>query len=253
MKSKIMVWIVACLAIFVLSGCGNLKKDLEKAKSTIKELSTKNQSLNGELTKLKAESAKLSQMAARLEEENQKIKSEAEALKKDLSKGAEKADQWKKERKELREEVSKLKSENEKLTKELRSLKDESKGPVLSTAKLPTASSSTGVGQPTQKAELNIPRELAPCDAVIAYIRAAANIARDYKGDQRTKLMEDLKAKYDSKLGEAPSVAQKAAETYTKEIVKAWDGTDEDAIFRVLKYRNEVLKACGKTPKESGM
>jgi chromosome segregation ATPase len=253
MRSTVMVSIVACLAALVLSGCGNLKKDLEKAKSTIKELTAKNQSLNGELTKLKAEVAKLSQMAARLEEENQKLKSGAEALKKDLSKRSEEADQWKKERKKLREEVSKLKSENDKLTKELGSLKEQSKSPLLSATKLPAASNSTGVGQHSQKAELNLPRELAPCDAVIAYIRAAANIARDYKGDQRTKLMEDLKAKYDSKLGEAPSAAQKAAETYTKEIVKAWDGTDEDAIFRVLKYRNAVLKACDKTPKESGM
>jgi uncharacterized phage infection (PIP) family protein YhgE len=253
MRSKVMVSIVACLAVFVLSGCGNLKKDLEKAKSTIKELTSKNQSLNEELTKLKAEHAKLSQAAARLEGENKKLKSETEALKNDISKRSEKADQYKKERKELREQVSKLKTENQSLTKELRTLKEQAKDPLLSASKPPVTTGSTGMSQPTQKTELNIPRELAPCDAVIAYIRAAATVARDYKGDQRTKLMADLKAKYGSKLSEAPSAAQKAAETYTKEVAKAWDGTDEDAIFRVLKYRNEVLKACGKTPKETGM
>ena len=253
MRSKVMVSIVACVALFVLSGCGSLKKDLEKAKSTIKELTSKNQSLNEELTKLKAEHAKLSQSAAGLEDENKKLKSETDVLKKEISKRSEKADQYKKERKELREQVSKLKSENQSLTKELRTFKERAKDPLLSTSKPLAATSSTDIGQPTQKTELNIPRELAPCDAVIAYIRAAATVARDYKGDQRAKLMADLKAKYGAKLSEAPSAAQKAAETYTKEIAKAWDGTDEDAIFRVLKYRNAVLKACGKSPKESGM
>ena len=94
--------------------------------------------------------------------------------------------------------------------------------------------------------------KLTPCDQVVKYMKAGANIIRTAMGPEKDQRLAQLKTAYQPKMAGAPEKAIKLADAYLDTLKKGWEKAGDDTVFKIIEARDAALKACGKTPADSG-
>lgn len=228
------------LPVILVSGCG-YKEDLEKARTRITQSDNENRELSNQIVGLKQENTKLNDQVAEGKKEIETLGLKADKLKKDntaleqrLTRLTADFDTCSLKNVQLTNELNTTKKEMDELRKRLSEL-----DPVKS--EKPVQPSATPSGEVATK-------ELSPCDSLIEFMRKSEQIIRSNKGQERKKLLEQLKSEYSQKWKGAPKVAIESAQSWVREMSRSWDKHDENTVFLLIKYRNSVLKACGKDP-----
>jgi outer membrane murein-binding lipoprotein Lpp len=238
--------LILSVLLLMVSGCGRYKEELESAKQQIEKLNSDVKRLTEDVARLNQEKSRLGDESKSLADKNARMQRELDDLSKTRATLAAENKEIKQKNSAADQEIASLKSERASLSKEIDELKKrlaESAPPPTSLAPMPTE---PGPGSAKQPGELN------PCDAVVAYMKASEGIIRQQKGTQRTKSLEQVKQQYAPKMKGAPDKAIKAAEQWVKEGAKLWDESHDEGVFQLLRLRNTVLEACGKSPDDVG-
>jgi len=243
---------LVCLAVAVVSGCGRYKEDLENAKQQIDRLNSETKKLSEIAANLEKEKTRLNDELKLLSDKNAKIQQEVAELrraKEALSK--ENAD-LKKRNSAIQEEATTLKREKSDLLRELEELKKrggESAEPGKALA--PGAAETTP--RQTAKEQVSKPQEQSnPCDAVVEFMKRNGEIVRQHTGEERARLVEQVKRDYAARMRGAPERAIKAAEAWVSELISNWDKPKDDTVFNLITKRNAALEACKKNPEDAG-
>ena len=239
---------VLIMGVFLLmvSGCGRQKEELASAKQQIEKLNSEVKRLTDEAARLKQETSRLSDESKALSDENTRIQRDLDALNKAKAAISTENSALKKKNSAAEEEIASLKREKAHLAQEVQAYKK----PVTETApppKGPTATSTEVVPGSAKRME-----ELSPCDAVVAFMKASEAVVRRQKGTERTKSLEQVKQQYAPRMKGAPAKAIKAAENWVKVGTKFWDQVGGEGALQLIQLRNNVLEACGKSPKKAG-
>ncbi|MBI4964204.1 MAG: hypothetical protein HY913_13075 [Desulfomonile tiedjei] len=238
--------LIGTTLLFMLSGCGRYKEELESAKQQIEKLNSEVTRLTQESARLDQEKSSLSGDAKALSDKNTKMQRELDDLNKAKAALSTENNELKKKNSVAEEEIASLKREKDRLAQEVEQLKK--RAADLEPQPKPPAPMPAEVGPQSAKQ----PNELSPCEAVLAFMKASEGIVRQQKGADRTKLLEQAHQQYAPKMKGAPPKAVKAAEDWVKEGTKYWDRSPEVALSRVLQLRNIALEACGKGAGEAG-
>lgn len=238
--------LIVTVLLFMVSGCGRQKEELDSAKQQIEKLDSEIKKLTEDAARLNQEKGRLSDDSKTLSDKNTRIQGELDDLNKANATLFAENKEIKKKNSLASQEIASLKREKDQLVGEIEELRKQrvNKGPQ---PKVYTAEPNE-VGPESLKK----PEELSPCDAVIAFMKASEAIVRQQKGAERTKSLEQVKQEFTPGMKGAPEKAIKAAEDWVKEGTKFWDKTSEGSTFRLLRLRNTVLGACGKSPKGAG-
>ena len=170
--------LIVTILLFIVSGCGRYKEELESAKQQIEKLNSEVKRLTDEVARLKGESKAIS-------DKNAQMQRELDALNKAKTALFDENQEMRKKDSLAREQIATLQREKAKLAQEVEQLKER---PADMAPPTPSpATMSTGV-RPRSTKELE---ELSPCDAVIAFMNACEPIAKHPRVAERTKLFED--------------------------------------------------------------
>jgi len=229
--------------LFMVSGCGSCKQDLESAKQQIEKLNAEVKRLTEETARLNKEKNGLSDELRRLSDRNIAMQQELSDLNKAKARLSAEDQEIRQKNTLAEKEIVSLKNEKSHLALEVERLKKlVARDSPPKTAITPAEAYPSGA-KPLEK--------LSPCDAVIAFMNASEDVITRQPKGERTKLLEQVKQQYADKMKDAPEKATKAAENLVKEWVKQWDKSTDDGVFRLLQLRNIALKACGKSPDEA--
>jgi len=238
--------LIVTILVFMVSGCGRYKEELETAKQQTEKLNAEVKGLTEEAARLNQEKSRLSDDSKTLSDKNTQMQRELDDLNKAKVALSNENKEMKKKNSVAEEEIASLKREKDRMAQEIEQLKKrvaDMAPPTTSPAVMPTE-----VGpQSTKRLE-----ELSPCDAVLAFMKASEAIVRQRKGTERTKSLEEAHQQYAPIMKGAPPKAIKAAEDWVKEGTKYWDRSPDVALARVLQLRNIALDACGKGPNAAG-
>jgi len=238
--------LIVTILLFMVSGCGRYKEELESAKQQIEKLNSEVKRLTDQVSRLSQEKDRLSSESKAISDKNAQMQRELGALNKAKTALFDENQEMRKKLSLAREQIATLQREKASLTQGVGQLK---KSPADMAPPTPSpATMSTGL-RPRSTKELE---ELSPCDAVIAFMNASEPIAKRPKGAERTKLLEETLQQYAPRMKGAPEKAIRAAQDYVKEGIKYLDRSPDATLYRVLELRNIVLKACGKGPSEAG-
>jgi FtsZ-binding cell division protein ZapB len=194
--------------------------------------------LNDELKLLSDKNAKVQQEVADLKGAKEGLSKENADLKKNIN--------------AIQEEVTTLKREKSDLLRELEELKKRG-GESAEPGKAPGPGATETTARPTAKEQVSKPQEQAnPCDALVEFMKKNGEIVRQHKGEERARLIAQVKQDYAARLLGAPERAIKAAEAWISELITNWDKPTDDMVFNLLTKRNAALEACKKSPEEAG-
>jgi outer membrane murein-binding lipoprotein Lpp len=238
--------LISSVLLLMVSGCGRYKEELGSAKQQIEKLNSEVKRLTDDVARLKQEKSGLSDDSKTVSDKNAQMQRELDDLSKAKAALSAENKEIKKKNIVAEEQIAALKREKDHLAQEVEELKKrvaELAPPPKSPAAIPTE-----VGPKSGKQQ----EDLRPCDAVLAFMKASEGIVRQHKGTERTELLEQVKRQYAPKMKGAPEKAIKAAENWVKEGVQLWDESDADGVFQLLRLRNTVLDACGKSPDGAG-
>ncbi|MCL5123519.1 MAG: hypothetical protein M1511_03270 [Deltaproteobacteria bacterium] len=238
--------LIVTVLLFMVSGCGRQKEELDSAKQQIEKLDSEIKKLTEEAARLNQEKDRRSDDLKTLSDRNTRIQGELDGLNKANAGLFAENKEIKKKNSLASEEIASLKREKDQLVGKIEELRKQrvDNGPQ---PKAYTAGPNEVGPESSKKLE-----ELSPCDAVIAFMKASEAIVRQQKGAERTKSLEQVKQQFTPRMKGAPEKAIKAAEDWVKEGTKFWDKPSEGSTFRLLRLRNTVLEACGKSPKGAG-
>ncbi|HTY24342.1 MAG TPA: hypothetical protein VMC85_14500 [Desulfomonilaceae bacterium] len=232
--------------MFMVSGCGRYKEELESAKQQIERLNAEVKRLTEEAASLNQEKSRLSNDLKTVTDKNTRLQQELDDLNKTkAARSAENKEVMPKNR-APEQQVASPNRERSHVVEEIEGLKT-GIAEEVSPAK-PRSAKRAKVGPRMAKTS----GKLSPCDAVVAFMEASEAIIRQQKGAERTKSLRQVKEEYTPKMKGAPEKAIKAAENWVKEYVKVWDESPADGVLRLLQLRGIVLEACGKSPDEMG-
>lgn len=240
--------LILVVSLLMVAGCGRYKEELESAKGKISKLNAQIKELTETVTKLKKEESRLSGETENLSKQNSQMQRELNAVREVRERlGAENKD-IKQKNTEAEREIESLKRDNARLTEETESLKKR----VIPPSPPPKTSELTPNAKGLENAEQ--PKEATPCDAVIAFMRASEAAVRKSQPSERVSALDQVKEQYAPKMEGAPEKAVKAAQEWVKQGLEFWVSSKppDDAMFRLIRLRNTVLEACGKSPKEGG-
>jgi len=230
----------------MVSGCGRYKEELESAKQQIEKLTSEVKRLTEDAARLNQEKGRLSDDLKTLSDKNTKMQREVDDLNKAIAALSAENKEMKKKNSVAEEEIASLKREKARLTQEIEELKKRG-AEVAPPPKSPAAMTTEGGPQSAKSVQ-----ELSPCDAVVAFMNASEGIVRQQKGTERTRLLAQVEKQYTPRMRGAPEKAIKAAKDWVKEGAKFWDQSHGEGVFRLLRLRNTVLEACGKSPNGAG-
>jgi DNA repair exonuclease SbcCD ATPase subunit len=238
--------LIATILLFMISGCGRYKEELESAKQQIVQLNSEVKRLTEETARLNEEKNRLGDESKALSDKNTQMQRELNDLNKAKAALSNENKEMSKKNSVADEEIASLKREKANLTKEIEELKKRV-ADMAAPAKPPAAVPTEGGPQSEKQ-----PEELSPCDAVLAFMKASEGIVRQQQGPERAKALEQAHQQYAPRMKGAPQKAIKAAEDWVKEGTKYWDRSPDVALYRVLQLRNIALDACAKSPTQSG-
>jgi uncharacterized phage infection (PIP) family protein YhgE len=243
---------LVCLAVIVMAGCGKQKEELESAKQQIERLSAETKNLTESFAGLGKEKERLNDSMTLLSEKNAALEREVAALEKAKASVDRENRKLKDEAEQARKEVASLKQQKIDLERETETLK-KGAGTSLTPLKEPETGVTEDVSKPgAQQSASKPPQAASPCDAVLQYMKKSQAIVRQYKGEERAKLLQQVKEEFSSLMRGAPEKAIKAADLWVNEVVRVWDNPREDSAFILLSNKKRVLESCHKTPEEAG-
>lgn len=247
-KSRtLLCWaLILSVSLLMVSGCGRYKEELESAKQQIEKLTSEVKRQTEEIARLNKEKISLSEESKGLSGKNTRIQRELDQLNKSSEALSAENKELQKKAGLAEEEIASLKKQEVRLTQEVDELKNRLEllaPPPKSPAPMPKEVGPLGAKQQ---------QELTPCDQVLAFMRASERIIRSQKGEERAKLLEQVRQDYLPMMKGAPEKAIKAAESWVKEGSQWWDNSSSDSSFRLLQLRNTALESCGKTATEVG-
>jgi len=236
--------VLMCLSLAILTSCETDKKNLEKAKTEISDLTAKDQKLSDINGKLETEKSALTQEVAQLKDQNVAQVTELDQLKKSLSQLGQKNETLQKKADQINVEYAQLNKQRDELTAKIVELNKKA---------TPNPDQVNKFGGPDKQAQLSKEVNLSPCDALIEYMRKSHAVVEGYKAEERKSKLDETRTTYAAKMTEAPAAGRKAAIEWVKELNRSWDRRQDDATTsRLARLKNAVLKACGKTAAEAG-
>ncbi len=235
--------LVVTILLFMVSGCGRYKEELETTKGQVDKLGSEVKRLTEQADRLNQEKNRISGDLQIITEKNLRMQQELERLKGTNATLSAENKEVRQKNNAAEREIASLKREKTDLTLLLEELK---KHVVDVVPPKTRAAMQTQVGSRTPKQQ----EELSPCDAVVAFMRVGSNIVKNQKRAERMKLLEEIKQQYAPKMYGAPEKAIKAAEDYVQERIILWDKSRDDTVFRLLQLRKTVGEACGKSQDE---
>jgi hypothetical protein len=229
--------------LLAVAGCG--KKELEDAKQQINNLTAENQKLTELSASLDKDKNRLNEQVKTLSDKNSRMQRELDELNKSRATLSDENKKLKDKFTAIEAELASLKREKSHQTQEVEDLKkrlNDLAPPSKAPAPIPGEIGPQG----------SQPKELSPCDAIIEFMKVSEQVVRQQKGNERARSLDQVHKQYSPRMKGAPQKAIKAAEDWVKEGTKFWDQSPDDAVFRLLKLRNTVLEACGKSPDSAG-
>ncbi len=242
---------VMVLSLAMLTACGTCKQDLEDAKTQISDLTAKNQKLVEISERAETEKSLVTKELALAKDRYNSLTAELEKLKKDFKEISLRNSDLEKQRKIMEAEVDKITKSNHDLKTELINLKKQVANNQEQQAKIESTGEPQGITR-VGSTGTESGRAMDPCDSVVEYMKKSAEIIKNHKGSDRRFKLKELRAAYDSRMKGAPKPAIKASAEWVKELSKSWDKHDDNSVYRMLKLRNEALKACDRTPEQAG-
>ena len=240
------------LAVVAVSGCGTYKEELESAKQQIQLLTQETQSLKNNFARLEEEKNKLNEEMKILTEKDKVLRDQVAALEKAKASLAGELDTANKKMEATQREFESLKKQKKDLESEVEKLKKTPPPPPP----LPKESERPSTGAPaisTPPQSVSSPQQtMSPCDALIQYMKKCQAIIRQFKAEERTQKLTQVKQEFAPRMQGAPEKALKAAENWVEEVIRVWDDPREDSAFIILSNKDVVLKSCNKTPEEAG-
>jgi len=238
-----------CVLFFLVagvftSGCVN-KEDLEKAEMRLSQVTTEKKELSDQITSLQQDKTRLTDEVAQSKKEIDDLKIEIDKLKRENTAFEQNAKKFGKDFEASKQENIKLTTELQNTAKEVEQLKKQ-------IAVVPTRGSEQPFQRDSNPAIAKPTENLTPCDSVLEFMRASEKVIRSYKGDERNKLLDEVKSDYAEKLKGAPKKAIDSAQAWVKEASKSWDKHHDGTVFLLLKHRQSVLNACGKKASDAG-
>ncbi len=162
-----------CLSLAILTSCETDKKNLEKAKTEISDLTAKNQKLSDINGKLETEKSALTQEVAQLKDQNVAQVTELDQLKKNLSQLGQKNETLQKKADQINVEAAQLKKQKDELTAKIVELNKKA---------TPNPDHVNKFGEPDKQAQPSKEVNLSPCDALIEYMRNSHVSCRRLQG-----------------------------------------------------------------------
>lgn len=245
-------YLLVSLTMMLCFGCGNYREELESAKLQVDRLSSENRKMAEAAAGLEQEKMRLSDEVKQQSGKSDALRTELAALKKAKASTDDENSQLKRKIAELQNEITSLKLQKADLERERDELKKINTGPVQEGSSRGKEQAGAGVPAPANRAETKPSECLTPCDAVVAFMKRSEGIIRNNTGEQRRKLLEQVKRDMGEAMRGAPEKAVKAANSWVNELSRGWDKPGEDIVFKLLNKRNTVLDACGKKPEEAG-
>jgi len=244
--------ITMCLASVLVLGCSTYKTEFEDAKKQIAQLKSEKQLLTDETARLKQEKTDMGEQVSRLDEMRLKLETDVSRLKGTNEALSRENDRLGKSQSRLEKQIAQLKQDNSSLAKKVARLekeRDTAPKPVIGT---PPSVEKRETAATPERAVRAPKASRTPCDAVIQFMHKSMDAIRRSKGDERKRLLAELKTVYAREMRGAPARAITNAEGWVNEASRTWDKASDDGLFQLLKKRNAVLKACGKTPEQGG-
>jgi len=245
--------LLLCIVVALCFGCGRSKEELEAAKQQIGKL-------NSEVSSLTDAKAGLDKEVSRLGDELKAESNKRAQLQREVSGLQSAKTSWEDEKGKLTKRNSELQEQLNTIGKQKADLEREVQGlkKSLADAALSERPSQREVSEkPSEETAVRAGSKpsagTTPCDALVEFMRKAREIVRLNKGEQRKKLLEQLKQESAGPMKGAPAQAVKAAEDWVSEMNKSWDKPHERTTYNLLTKRNAALEACGKTPEEAGL
>jgi len=95
------------------------------------------------------------------------------------------------------------------------------------------------------------------CEHLVQYMQAARKITSEFEASERAQRLFALKRSYAQKIKHAPDNARRAAVQWIAALSRAKHKIksgkmEDDAVFDVLRFRNQALNACGISAEEAG-
>jgi DNA repair exonuclease SbcCD ATPase subunit len=233
------------------AGCGNYKEKLQEAQQSIDRLVADNKKLTETVASLTKEKDRVTDALAAAETKGSTLERQLADLKKDQEELSRKSSVLERKQDLAQKEIVALKRDKKQLAEENERLKKQAAPSAAPEAGGPAAKEGAMVPRPGE-AVTKPSKNLGPCDAVLEYMRKCGQVVRNNRGAQRTKLLEQLRKEYSAKMEGAPQKARTASAAWVKELAGSWDKPGDKTVFNLLVNRNEVLKACNKTPAEAG-
>jgi len=225
---------------------------LESAKQQIEKLNSESQRLNEALNNLQKERDRLSGELKDLSEKDAALVKDLALLQKEKTALSGENDDLKKRNAAMQGELATLKKDRSDLSKEVDELNkrlSEWQRPGKETR--PDLTETTRL--PGPKEEIGKPAKgLSPCDAVIEFMKTSEKIVRQFKGEERKKMLQEVERNYADRIGKAPEKALREAKSWVSEMDSSWDKPGGDTVYNLIVKRNSVLEACKKKPEEAG-
>ncbi len=253
-----------CAVVAMTVGCG-YRDDLDKAETRIEQLNTRVARLTEELNELKKSEQALKDRLAAFKNRKEELSAKLELMEKEKSGLSKKNSELKKQVNDLESELKDVRAERDKLSEKVEELAktvkavDETaeQAPLPAPEKIPTSAALTPPApvpaeKLTEKDEKAESESLSPCDRLMVYMKKGNQIIKRFKGEERENALAQLKDQYKEVLEKAPKEAVEAAESYSAQVVKWWDGTDRENTAEILMLRDKALKTCGKTIEDVG-
>jgi flagellar hook-length control protein FliK len=243
--------LLVCVAVVLAAGCGNYKEKLQEAQQSIEKLTAESKALTDKVASLSQEKTKLSedlasagQTRAGLERQVADLKKANAALSETNAELQAKQNEARREMATLSRERTDLAEENERLKRQIAS------GAASETVARASKESLAG---PRPSEVVTKPSEgLSPCNAVLEFMRKSEQAVRRLHGEERTKVLSQIRNEYTPKMQGAPDKALIASAAWVDELAKSWDKPGDKTVLTLLLNRNEVLRACNKTAAEAG-
>jgi len=245
--------LLLCIVVALCFGCGRYKEELEAAKQQIGKLNSEIGSLNEAKTKLDKEVSRLSDELKAESNKRAQLERQVSGLQSAKASWEEEKGKLAKKNSELQEQVNSLGKQKANLEREVQGLKKSLADAASSQRPSQREVSEKPSEETAVRAASKPPEGTSPCDALVDFMRKAREIVRLNKGEQRKKLLEQLRQEYAGRIKAAPPQAVKAAEDWVTELNRSWDKPHERTTYNLLTKRNAALEACGKKPEEAGL
>jgi septal ring factor EnvC (AmiA/AmiB activator) len=245
--------LLATLVVVIVSGCGRHKQDLDEAKQRIDNLTAENKRSSEIIANLEKDKRRLTEERQAVDTKIDTLRREVGDLEKSKLALSEEISELKKRNGELLADVNSLRREKADLSRQIEELRPRAADSAKRIVQTPSARPDErtpliGAGPKMPKAAEN----MSPCEALRAFMEASEQMARSYKGRQRTDMLEKVKHEYAPRMKGAPEKAIRNAQAWVDELSSSWDKTRNDTVFNLLIKSNAVADACKKNPSDAG-